>query len=287
MIKTILKLILLIYFINSVSCVRKPEPGFKDDIGNIVSVTHPVKRIISLAPNISEIMFFLNKGNLLKGVTKLCNYPLSVKKINKVGGMLNPDMEKIIKLRPDLVLISYEGNNLRIYKSLKTLKIPVYTVKINSITTLFSSLERLSKFLKSGKSIKNKITAYKKRLLNLKNTLTGKRLFFHIGGIRRVYSFGKNTLVDEITELTGAINTASAGQSRFPVFNKETLSGIKPDYIILLEGHTGETKTRIKRFWKSINKKAILIDVNPDTILRPGPRIIEGFENLRRKLCGK
>ena len=93
MIKTILKLILLIYFINSAACSKKVQSGFKDDIGNIVPVSHPVKRIISLAPNISEIMFFLNKGNLLKGVTKLCNYPRSVRKINKAGGMLNPDMD--------------------------------------------------------------------------------------------------------------------------------------------------------------------------------------------------
>ena len=90
-------------------CLITPAPGdaaqvFKDELGRAVTLEKAPQRIVSLAPNVTEILFALGLGDKVVGVTNFCNYPEEAKQKEKVGMLLNPNIEKILTLKPDLVV---------------------------------------------------------------------------------------------------------------------------------------------------------------------------------------
>ena len=100
----------------------------KDDLGTSHVIENPPQRIISLAPNVTEILFALGLENEIIGVTRYCNYPKQAQTKNRIGGMVDPDLEKIIDLRPDLI-IAFRGNPLKMVQRLKSLKLPVFVLE--------------------------------------------------------------------------------------------------------------------------------------------------------------
>ena len=100
----------------------------KDDLGNTHVLWTPPQRIISLAPNVTEILFALGLENKIIGVTRFCNHPKKALTKNRIGGMVDPDLEKIIDLHPDLI-IAFRGNPLRLIQRLKSLDLPVFVLE--------------------------------------------------------------------------------------------------------------------------------------------------------------
>ncbi|MCK4431988.1 MAG: ABC transporter substrate-binding protein, partial [Candidatus Aminicenantes bacterium] len=100
-----------------------------DDLGYSHVIDSPPKRIISLAPNITEILFALGLGEKVVGVTRYCDYPREAKQKEKIGGMTNPSLEKIIALNPDLI-VGFQGNTLRILERLRSLHLPVFAIEM-------------------------------------------------------------------------------------------------------------------------------------------------------------
>ena len=123
--------ILFLLFFVLLSCNENPETNVNksfilDDLGKTFEPKSKIERIVSLAPNLTELLFTLKVGNKIVGNTKYCNYPDSAKSIEKVGDLLTVDAEKIVTLKPDIIFITVEGNSKFDYDKLKQLGFNVF-----------------------------------------------------------------------------------------------------------------------------------------------------------------
>ena len=278
------------------SCSREKknnEPAkiiIKDDLNNVISLASIPQRVISLAPNMTEMIFAVGVGNKLIGNTLYCNYPEAAKKITKVGDMISIDYEKILSLKPDLIFITVEGNVKDGYEKLTKLGLKVFVSNPRNYPGIKKTFGDLGKIFGLEDKVKNEIKNWDDRFYRISEEVKkypSKSAMFMIG-LNPIILAGKNTFINELLTSVGLTNIASGSPLNYPIFSREEILKINPDYIIMTGMSTEESKKLISiyREWRSLkviqNKNVIVVD--PDLYLRPGPRFIDALENLFRNL---
>ncbi|PIU62488.1 MAG: cobalamin-binding protein [Armatimonadetes bacterium CG07_land_8_20_14_0_80_40_9] len=291
-------LILLTIFLGGVgfSGFAFSSPGgfplrLKDDLGREVVIKGKPQRIISLAPSLTEILFALGLEKKIVGVTSFCNYPAEAKKKGKVGSYSNPSLEKIINLRPDLVLVT-QGNPLSLIKRLEKLKITVFAVDPQDVGEVIKTIKKIAKItsaVRKGKNLTNKMEKKLKRIVSKTKgrSENDKPKVFLMLWDNPLISVGSKTLLHNLVVLAGGRNVA-AGSADYPIYNVERLLKQDPDVLILIGmGEDWQSKLRqikknkILKELKAVKKNKIYL-IDPDLVNRPGPRIIEGLEKLSK-----
>ncbi len=273
-----------------------------DTTKNIQAAKHPY--IVSLAPNITEMLFFLGAGDHIVGITRFCNYPPKlVKSKSQVGDLRNPNIEKILALKPDKILLTNEGNSYETYKSLKTLKLPLVVLEINKIQDVFKSMHSLVSLIGLGKKAINRINEFKtniqlfqKKRMDLEKKQKSKKSnkqpkplsVLWVYSINPLIVAGPSTFVSEIIYLSGGNNIVKQkGIQRYPRFSMEKVISLNPDVIIHSIPFT--EKKRVIRFWRNYKilkavSKQTLFFVDPDIVDRPGPRLVKGITEVEKLL---
>src|SRR5262245_26074065 len=118
-----------------------------DETGRVVKIPQPVRRIVSLAPSLTEALYALGLQDRLVGDTDYCDYPLDAAKKRKVGGAINPNMEEVVALKPDVVLVVKSLNRLETVRALEQIGIPVYATDPHTVSEVIRSMKRLSEVL--------------------------------------------------------------------------------------------------------------------------------------------
>ncbi len=249
-----------------------------------ISVFANELRIVSLAPNLTEIVYSLGLGKNLVGNTSQCNYPESAKNIYKVGDYINPNIERILFTKPNVVLAT-EGNPQSILNKLKLQGIKVIETNPKTAEELPISIEKISFELGvnvQGEQISKKI-AHEIKLL--KNNKKSNKKFLLLLQFDPIYSVSDKTWLGNLFTLGGYVNVIGSSRISYPIVSKEYLIKHKPDIIFAgrEEQVSAEDEKRIqlykleKIFGKEEVKKIILITLPKDILVRPGPRIIEGM----------
>lgn len=263
---------------------------FTDDMGRSVEVRANPPRIVSLAPHITEILFDLDLGERVVGVTRYSDYPEEAKSKERVGSYVKLNLEKIVYLSPDLVLATADGNPKAVVDRLTDLGIPVYVVNAKEIGDIYSNIRSIGKV--TGKSKEAEGIAYKleKRISAVGDKVKGlarPRVFIQLG-YSPLYTAGKNTFVDDLITLAGGVNIAGEEKIRYPVYSTEALLEREPEVIFsVLMGSEVDIKT--DTFWQRWGSLPAVRDghiyyVDPDIVNRPSPRIAEGLEFFARRL---
>ncbi len=243
------------------------------------------QRIISLAPSLTEILFALGLGDRVVGVTNFCDHPPEALKKPKVGGMTNPSLEKIIRLRPDVVLLTTDGNHKEFEERLKKLGIKTYVFRAREISELPAELVKLGEALGAkerasvlAKRFKDAMDRFKKKFSKTKKQ---KALF--IIWPEPLIVAGPGTAIDEAMELVGLINIAHDATARYPRYSLEEVLRRNPDIIFIGKGHQDmrEVSGRILKRLSSVNavRNGRVYFVS-DALYRLGPRIIDGVEEI-------
>jgi len=271
-----------------------PIPAFasraewKDALGHIVRLkSYPPQRIISLAPNITEILYSLGVQDRIVGVTDVCKYPSEARKKEKIGGFINPNLEKIVSLNPELVIQTADSNQQRIYDQLVKLKIPVYVINPIDLEKTFQSIARIAELCGKKKESDNLILTLKQRVDNVrkkvKNVYHPQVLF--LWSEEPLITAGKNTFTDNLIELAGGNNIAHDSNIKYPKFSMEEILKRKPEIIItsaMDEDKSPKTILEKWQTWTDIlaikNKRVYSID--SDLLARPAPTIVDGLEKL-------
>jgi len=270
------------------------EKSIKDDLGDTHVLGAPPERIISLAPNVTEILFALGLEKKIVGVTRYCNYPKKARTKTRIGGLVDPDLEKILYLRPDLI-IAYRGNPLSLVLRLKDLGLPVFVLEAGTtVESVFLLIDRIGRVTRQEEVSQRLIEDLKKKFEKIRDRLkdadSKPKVFINLHG-KGLWTCGKNTFMNDLVLKAGAINIAGQVDRSWFSYNREELIHQNPDCIVVL------TKSRqefleIRRWFKeqshlesimAIQKENIFM-VNEDLVTRLGPRIFEAFENLARIL---
>ncbi len=280
----------------AISCGKqlKEKPDKKnfitDALGNKFELSKPPERIITLAPNLTEMVFELGAGKKLVGNTLFCNYPEEAKSVEKIGDMLTVDYEKIVTLHPDLIFITKEGNKKNIYQKLISLKQKVFVSDPKSYADIKETFLKMGKILGEEQRALQKIKAWD-RLIDsvkneVKNSTTGSVMF--LVSVKPIMLAGKNTFIDEILHICGLQNIADSSSLRYPVFSREEIVKKNPDYIILFASKNLKVENVKNAYpeWKELNavKNNNIIFVDPDLFARPGPRFAKAVEFLFKSL---
>ncbi len=265
---------------------------FRDHAGRNVSIENAPSRIVSLAPSITELIFAIGQGERVVGVTRYCNYPPQTSSIAKVGGMLDPDFERILLLKPDIVMISKEGSRRDVVSRLESLGIKTFILGSGSISGILDSIRVLGKITNSEDKSEALINELIERIESIRKQSRGLRrirVLFLIWE-RPMIAVGGGTFIDEMIELAGGLNVARNGITRYPRLSREDILRMNPEVIILtgdLNGRdiSGEDGSLLKMV--DAVKDGRVYRVNPDYYERPGTRFIEGVEELFRILHGR
>jgi len=250
-------------------------------------------RIISFAPSITETVFALRLGNKLVGVTTYCNYPDDAKKIDKIGGYSEINLEKVVSLKPDLVILQSEHRKQIDF--LEKMKIPVLIVKYSNFSSICNSITAIGKACGAGAVADSVLTTFSSRL-NSSNGLDFKpKILLCVGRdnpgngtIKGVFAAGQATFYSDIINAAGGVNAYSDSLPQYPKFSVEGIITLAPDIVIDIVSSMGSNAcSTLINDWKSIkmipavkNNKVFCISSDYATV--PGPRIILLLDEVKR-----
>ena len=285
--------VFLLFSLNAV-LLGNQQKTLKDDLDFPFFITSPPQRIISLAPNITEILFDLDLGEKVVGVTRYCDFPEKALKKEKIGGLVDPNLEKIISLKPDLI-IGFRGNPLRIIRRLRSLHLPVFVLEMGTnLETVFIIIEKIGIITQEEKKAEILVESLKKRYnttqTKLRSVQHEPRVFLSIHGTG-LWTCGKGSFLNDLVVKARGVNIAGNIPRKWLHYNREQLIHDNPEVIITLSKSRAEfskVKDWIKNEAHLRGIKAIETDriyfLDENLATRPGPRLIDALEELARIL---
>lgn len=260
-----------------------------DEVGRRVRVPDRIQRIVSLAPNLTEIVFALGLENELVGVTDFCDFPPEAKRKAKVGGMINPSLEVILALRPDLILATVEGNRAETVSNLERLGLPIFVVKLRGLQGLFSSIEKLGEVTGRDEAARALVQQLQGRVGEVVRRVKGlsrPRVLYLVWPEPPIVP-GKGTLIDDLIRLAGGESISGDSSIPYPQYSLEEIVARSPDVIVISSKHgEKETSNLLQRLHHLRSLPAVrqgrIHFLDGDLVNRPGPRIVEGLLLLAR-----
>ncbi|HCX88990.1 MAG TPA: cobalamin-binding protein [Deltaproteobacteria bacterium] len=262
---------------------------YVDEMGRRVDIPSPPQRIVSLAPSITETLYYLNLGKRIVGVTEFSNYPDEARRKPKVGSYINLNIEKIISLKPDLIIAIADGNKKESVDALERLGYSVYAINPRCVKDVFRTIVNIGKITDCVDRANKLIKELKSRINYIESRTRGierPRVFFQIG-INPVVTVGKDTFHNDLIKMAGGLNISGNEKAKYPRYSMEEVLLNTPDIIIISSMDRGGGFDRKKREWmkwKSIPavKNGRIYVIDSDLVDHPSPRIIDGLEELSR-----
>ena len=260
-----------------------------DETGRQVKVPLVPRRIVSLAPNVTEILFALGLDSEIIGVTDFCDYPEAALRKTRVGGYINPNLEKIILLKPDLIFWIKEGSRKETLQGLAELGYPVYVTDPKGFDGVMKTIRNIGDVVgrqEMATTIVKKMTASKNGWAALTQPLPKPRVYFQVG-MASTITVGKGTLADDLIRFAGGRSISEDEPMSYPSYGMEAILSKAPEIIIVssMEGKKDDAAAMQK--WQpfssipAVKRKAVYV-VDSNLVDRPTPRIIEGLETLVR-----
>lgn len=262
----------------------------RDDVKRTVTITKLPQRIISTAPANTEILFALGLGDKVIGVTTWCNYPKEVTKKEKIGDFQSPNVEKILSLKPDLV-VATGGIQLPIVEKLQQLGIPVYIEDPKTMEEVITTIYKIGYITGAEKNAKNLGFKLKLRISavvsKVKKAQQKPKVFFELWH-EPLMSAGPGSFIDDLIKKAGGINIAGNAKTQYPIFSLEELLKEDPDIIIGAASSMGSSLSSIatRPGWSSLKaiKAERVFTIDDDIVFRAGPRLVDALEIIAKYL---
>ncbi|HMK52476.1 MAG TPA: cobalamin-binding protein [Thermodesulfobacteriota bacterium] len=288
MIKKSLLLAFVIIFLLNISA-KAEERIFTDEMGRQVKIPYPAKRIVSLAPSITEILFALGLDEQVAAITNFCDYPEAVLKKPRIGGFVNPDIEKIVSLKPDLIIGIRDGNRMDTVDRLNDFGLPAYLIDPKGFDGVMQTIKNIGDVVgreKESRKMVKEMVKKTENIITLTQSLSRPKVFFQLGDAPMV-TVGKGTLANDLIRLAGGRSISENEPTSYPVYSIETVLLKAPEIIIMTSMDSKKnTPQLIKKWesWKSIPavRMSMIYVIDSNLVDRPTPRIVEGLEALVR-----
>lgn len=266
----------LLFILGSSLAVFAVPASVTDDRGVVVVFNQPPQRIVSLLPSLTESVCALGKCSALVGVDRFSNWPNSIQDLPRLGGMGDINIERIVQLKPDVVLLEKASP---VIKRLNGLGVKTFALDIKSMSDEQRALEKLDAVMGTSESarvwnqIQKEIMRANKQLSeNHKNI----RVYFEVNPAP--FAAGNLSFIGEILTQLSLINIIPKSLGPFPKINPEFIVQTKPDMILLTESTLADIQKRPG--WDSIpavakNRICVFTGNQHDVLVRPGPRMGE------------
>ncbi|HVT43155.1 MAG TPA: helical backbone metal receptor [Thermoanaerobaculia bacterium] len=259
-----------------VSACDRPGGLVTDDLGRRLAIPQRIDRIVTLAPNVTEIVAFVDKQHLLVGADTFSNFPPEIRSLPKVGGV-SPSVERIVELRPDLVLASSSVDPAALGRALESAGIPLFAVRTDRLADISRAIDRVEDLLGTSKG------EHSRRLTRAIESERRSRprppMILFLASVNPLYVAGRATYIDDLITLTGGANAVAAHVTGWPQYSLEALIASQPEIILhpasLLSGDERERLLQADPRWRELEAVRLgsWFAVDDDIFTRPGPRV--------------
>ncbi|MFQ5586358.1 MAG: ABC transporter substrate-binding protein [Thermodesulfobacteriota bacterium] len=265
---------------------------YRDDLGREVVLEAAPKRIVSLGPNITEILFAIGLDEEIVGVTLFSDYPEGAKGKAVVGSYVNINLERLLSLSPDLVISTSDGNPKGSIERLTTMGIPVFVIApprgIGDINSAILSIGRITGREGEAGRLVNEMEGRVDEVVTRLEGATARPVFYQLGD-NPLMTVGGGTFIDTLITMAGGRNIAGGVSLPYPRFSMEGVLSNAPEVLVISSMAEREaSKAVLKRWeqWREIPavRSGEIHFINPDLIHRAGPRIVDGLEELARMI---
>lgn len=256
-----------------------------DDTGKSIATNKPARRIVSLAPDLTEILFVIDGGERVIGVVGGSDYPSRARSIIQIGSYSGIDLERIIALRPDLI-VTWSKTFSRQLAVLEKFGIPIYTTQPRRLEDIPRTMKNLGCLTGLEKVANQEANKFSHRLTTLRqhyHTQKPVTVFYQIGSYSLI-TINKDSWINQVIELCGGHNVFAGAKFIAPEVSWEAVVAANPQ-VIISDAKDDNWKKNWEA-WSEISavKNHLLFKVNPDLLDRAGPRLVDGAELICRDL---
>jgi len=277
--------VLLVVFLLSAAPLAEAAVAVLDDGGREVRLAQPARRIVSLAPHVTELLFSAGAGDRIVGVVEYSDYPPAARQLPRVGAYNAVDMERILALRPDLVVAWASGNPPALIEQLRELGLTVFLSEPRELEDVASNLERLGRLAGTGATARAAANVFRQRLRALREHYAGRApvsVFYQIWH-RPLMTVNGEHLISKVIRLCGGRNVFADLPALVPKLEMEAVLAADPQAIVAGVREPGDEAWRQDwRRWRQLRavREGHLISVPADLLQRHTLRILDGAEQL-------
>ena len=268
-----------------VSYNASAEVQLKGADGISLTLAAPAKRVVNLSPDFSELLFDIGAGGTLVGTIEYSNYPEAAKQVPRIGDGFHVDVEKIVALKPDLVLVWQGGTPQVLIEKLRSLKLPVLAIGTHDMTDIATNLETLGHATGHEADAGKAATDFRARLAALQDRyahVAAIRVFYEISA-QPLYTVGGAQSISRLMALCGGQNIFADMNDLAPVVGLEAVLARDPQAIVTGDGE-GDVGERFKLWqqWPKLSavRYGNLYAMNDDTISRATPRTLDAGQQM-------
>lgn len=265
--------------------VNAPTREITDDLGRTVKLPETVERAVSLAPNLTEIVFAVGADDKLVGRTSYDNFPPEAQKIQTIGDTMNPNIENIIGLKPQVVLVSTASQIETFTRQLESQNIAVFVTNPNSLDDIYKSIHQIGKIFGKDEKAREIVEGLQKRVAVVEaniNKTKEVKVFLQISK-EPLFTIGKDSFLTDLIDRAGGISVTANVATAYPKLSKETAFVLNSDVIILSESEDNLEPNDVFKNSPAVKNDKVF-KINADIISRPSPRIIDALEQIARML---
>ena len=260
--------------------------------GRSVVLDKKPRKIVSLSPSNTEILFALGAGDKVVGITSFCDYPEEAKKIERMGDYEGPNIELIRKAQPDVVLAGYVQEET--VKMLEKMGIPVIISEAESFEAIYHSISLIGEITGTETEAEKIIKGMKDKIAEIQAKIKDKEKprVFYVVWKDPLTTAGSRTFINDVIKAAGGINVAEKVES-WAIYSAEEMIKDNPDMLIAAlhstdEGMTREdlSRDRIFSMLECVKQGKVYVMPDDNIISRPGPRIVLAIEDMARVLYG-
>lgn len=260
-----------------------------DDLGRSLEINVPVRRIVSLAPAITENLFAIGAGDRLVGVTTVCNYPAEVTKLPRIGDFGSPAYERIRALKPDIAIVDIAKVDMStIDNATRRMGITIFVQSSRRYADVPRHLEQLGVLTGHQTAAASQAKALRTTEAEVTRKVAGapRASVFVEVGTSPLYGAGPGSFVDDLLRIAGGVNVLK-GPNPYPQVNKETLLATNPEHYVIasggdMSGTPGSLPAPLNRI--AAAKKGNIHRIPSDFLFRPTPRLAKGLLALLHAL---
>jgi iron complex transport system substrate-binding protein len=261
----------------------------RDDAGNNVVLQRPAQRVVTLAPHVTEMVFAAGGGDLIVGTVGYSDFPPAAKNIPRVGDHKQIDIERIIALKPDLLVVWLHGNSERQLEHLRKLGIPLFYSEPHKLDDIPENIVRLGQLMGTEKQAAQSAAEQRQQLARLKAQYQNRppvRVFYQVWG-RPVYTLNGKHVISDVLKLCGGENIFASLSVTAPTVSTEAVLLENPEAMI-----TGDRRDTTKaglEIWNQYPtllavQRGNLFAIDADLLNRAGPRLVQGAAAVCEKL---
>jgi iron complex transport system substrate-binding protein len=270
-------------------CAHAHGITLTDDRGKTVTLTAPAQRIVALAPSITELVFAAGGGERLVGVARFSDYPAAARRITQVGDASRVDLERLLSLRPDLVIGWQSGNHAADIDRIEGLGFKVYVAEPSTLAAIPRLLREMGTLAGSDAVAQRAAQEFERGINALRERYAARiklRVFYEIWHAPLMTVNGRH-IISDVIRLCGGANVFAAATSLTPLVSVESVIAAQPQAVI--GGSSATTPDEFAAQWRRYENFARLRNVpvmfvDPDFIQRQTPRILQGAETICRRL---